>query len=154
MGAVPSTTPQPINPKNDREKARAPPECSAERTAGLVALLESHHGHVPCPPPTSTTPWGCFPYLRVLRGDLQDERQAVVVEVFVEGQQRPVHPALNEVVRVLAKPDGLDPVDDLVVGPHQHVCKRARPCPRAAQTVLVVVWGPDDVLDPCPTAPG
>lgn len=91
-----------------------------------MALLESHHGHGPCPAPVSTTPRGCCPYLRVLRRDLQDERQAVVVEVFVEGQQRPVHPALNEVVRVLAKPDGLDPVDDLVIGPHQHICKKSK----------------------------
>lgn len=81
----------------------------------------SHAGH-PCPTP----PQGCCSYLRVLCGDLQHERQTVVVKVFVEGQERPVHPALDEVVCVLAEPDGLDPVDDLVVGPHQHICRRAR----------------------------
>jgi len=123
----PAQTPIPGKSENDREKARVPHERSASTgRAGLVGLGESHRSRAPCWPPSSKTPQGRCSHLRVLRGDLQHECQTVVVEVFVEGQERPVHPALDEVVRVLAKPDGLDPVNDLVVGPHQHVCKRAR----------------------------
>lgn len=94
----------------------------------------SHASH---PPPKS--PLEAHPYLRVLRGDLQHESQTVVVKVFIKGQECSVHPALNEVVCILAEPDGLDPMNDLVIGPHQHICKRARACFKAAQTVLLVV---------------
>lgn len=94
----------------------------------------SHASH---PPPKS--PLEAHPYLRVLRGDLQHESQTVVVKVFIKGQECSMHPALNEVVCILAEPDGLDPMNDLVIGPHQHICKRARVCFKAAQTVLLVV---------------
>lgn len=106
---------------------KKPSECSALKgRVELVGLVESRCSRAPRWPLSSKIPQGWCSHLRVLRGDLQHERQTVVVEVFIKGQERPVHPALNEVVGVLAKPDGLDPVNDLVVGPHQHVCKRAR----------------------------
>lgn len=121
---------------------KKPSECSALKgRVELVGLVESHGSRAPRWPLSSKIPQGCCSHLRVLRGDLQHERQTVVVEVFIEGQERPVHPALNEVVGVLAKPDGLDPVNDLVVGPHQHVCKRARARPRAGSNYTLGCTG-------------
>lgn len=139
MGAALSTTPQP-SPENDGEKAHAPSGCSALKgRIELVGLVESHCSHVPCQPSSSKISHGGSPYLCVLRGDLQHESQTVVVKVFVKGQECSMHPALNKVVCVLAEPDGLDPVNDLVIGPHQHICKRAGARFKAAQTVLLVV---------------
>lgn len=121
------------HPKNGSIEAHAPSKRSAlEGRVELVASVESPRSRVPPWAPSSEMPRGPCSHLGVLRGDLQHESQAVVVEVLIEGQERPVHAALHQVVGVLAEPDGLDPVNDLVVGPHQHVCERARARLRAS----------------------
>lgn len=61
-------------------------------------------------------------YLCVLRGDLQQQSQSVVIEGFVEGEQRSVDSALVKVSAVLFEADGLNPADDALVTPHQHFC--------------------------------
>lgn len=61
-------------------------------------------------------------YLCVLRGDLQQQRQGVVVEGFVQGEQRSVHAALAQVAAVLLQPNSLDPADHALVAPHKHIC--------------------------------
>lgn len=73
-------------------------------------------------------------YLRVLHGDLQNERQAAVVEGLVQSHERSVHAALQQVAAVLPQTDGHHPVDHLLVGPHKHVCGRrdGRRCERVA----------------------
>lgn len=58
-------------------------------------------------------------YLCVLRGDLQQEGQRVVVEGFVQGHQSSVDAALKQVSAVLFQADGLNPADDALVTPHQ-----------------------------------
>lgn len=60
-------------------------------------------------------------YLCVLRGDLQQQGQGVVVEGIVQGEQRSVDAALVQVAAVLLQPDGLNPADHTLVTPHQHV---------------------------------
>lgn len=60
-------------------------------------------------------------HLGVLRGDLEDQGQRVVVKVLVQGQQGPVHAAFLQVSCVIPQPDGLDPVNHLVIGPDEHI---------------------------------
>lgn len=60
-------------------------------------------------------------YLCVLGGDLQQQSQWVVVEAFIQGEQRSVNAALVEVAAVLLEADGLDPADDALVGPHKNI---------------------------------
>lgn len=65
-------------------------------------------------------------HLGVLCGDLQDQGQRVVVEVLVQGQQGTVHAALLQVPCVVPEPDGLDPVDHLLIGPDQHIWRQEK----------------------------
>ena len=65
-------------------------------------------------------------YLSVLVGDLEEQCQAAVVEVVVQGDQGAVHAALQEDVGVVPQADALHPADDPLVAPHQHVCGRER----------------------------
>lgn len=114
----------------------------------------------PRPCPTLATPLqnpqipqGCCSYLGVLGGDLQHKGQAVVVEVLIQSQQGPVHAALHQVVPVLAQPDGLDPVNHLVVGPHQHICTTARARLRATSHHTrgsEEGWGCPEAFSLCP----
>lgn len=67
-------------------------------------------------------------YLRVLHGDLQDERQAAVVKGLVQSHERSMHAALQQVAAVLPQTDGHHPVDHLLVGPHKHVCGQRDGC--------------------------
>lgn len=60
-------------------------------------------------------------HLGVLCGDLEDQGQRVVVKVLVQGQQGPVHTTLLQVSCVIPQPDGLDPVNHLVIGPDEHI---------------------------------
>lgn len=60
-------------------------------------------------------------HLGILRGDLEDQGQRVVVKVLVQGQQGPVHAALLQVSCIIPQPNGLDPVNHLVVGPDEHI---------------------------------
>lgn len=59
-------------------------------------------------------------YLCVLRGYLQQKSQGVVIEGFVQGEQRSVDSALVEVAAVLLQSDGLNPADHALITPHQH----------------------------------
>lgn len=67
-----------------------------------------------------------FVYLSVLGGDLEEQCQAAVVEVVVEGDQSSVHAALQKDVGVVPQADALHPADDPLVAPHQHVCRHKR----------------------------
>lgn len=60
-------------------------------------------------------------YLCVLHGDLQDECQTAVVEGLIQSNEGPVDAAFQQVAAVLPQPNGDDPVDHLLVGPHQHI---------------------------------
>lgn len=60
-------------------------------------------------------------YLCVLHRDLQDEGQTAVVEGLIQGNERPVDAAFQQVAAVLPQPNGDDPVDHLLIGPHQHI---------------------------------
>lgn len=60
-------------------------------------------------------------YLCVLHGDLQDEGQTAVVEGLIQSNERPVDAAFQQVAAVLPQPNGNDPVDHLLIGPHQHI---------------------------------
>lgn len=60
-------------------------------------------------------------YLCVLGGDLQQQGQGVVVEGVVEGEQCPVNSALIQVGAVLFEADGLNPADEALVAPNQHI---------------------------------
>lgn len=62
-------------------------------------------------------------YLCVLRWDLQQQGQRVVVEGLVQGEQRPVDAALVQVAAVLFEADALDPADHALVTPHQNIWK-------------------------------
>lgn len=68
-------------------------------------------------------PGRCYGYLSVLRGDLEEQRQTAVVEVVVQGDQGAVHAALQEDVGVVPQAYALDPPDDPLVAPHQHICR-------------------------------
>lgn len=65
-------------------------------------------------------------HLGVLRGDLEEQGQRVMVEVLVQGQQGTMHAALVQASCVLPKPNRLDPVDHLVVGPDQHIWRAGK----------------------------
>lgn len=60
-------------------------------------------------------------YLCVLHRDLQDEGQTAVVEGLIQSNERPVDAAFQQVAAVLPQPNGDDPVDHLLIGPHQHI---------------------------------
>lgn len=60
-------------------------------------------------------------YLCVLHRDLQDECQTAVVEGLIQSNERPVDAAFQQVAAVLPQPNGYDPVDHLLIGPHQHI---------------------------------
>lgn len=60
-------------------------------------------------------------YLGVLHRDLQDEGQTAVVEGLIQSNERPVDAAFQQVAAVLPQPNGYDPVDHLLIGPHQHI---------------------------------
>lgn len=59
--------------------------------------------------------------LGVLRGDLEDQGQSVVVKVLIQSQQGTMHATLMQVPRIVPKPNRLDPVNHLVIGPDQHI---------------------------------
>lgn len=67
-----------------------------------------------------------YEYLCVLHRDLQDESQTAVVEGLIQGHQRPVDSAFQQVAAVLPQTNGYDPVDHLLIGPHQHVWGQKR----------------------------
>lgn len=60
-------------------------------------------------------------YLCVLCGDLQQQGQGVVIEGFIQGDQRAVNPVLIEAAAVLFEADALNPADHALVTPHQDV---------------------------------
>lgn len=62
-----------------------------------------------------------YEHLCVLHRNLQDECEAAVVEGLVQSDERSMNAALQQVATVLPQTDGLDPVDHLLIGPHQHV---------------------------------
>lgn len=118
-----------------------------------MTLVQSHHSHVAHWPLSSQIPQAHCSYLGVLGGDLQHKSQAVVVKVLIEGQQGPVHATLHQVVPILAQPDGLDPVNDLIIGPHQHICTTARAWFRATSHHThgsEEVWGCPEALSLSP----
>lgn len=49
-----------------------------------------------------------------------------MVEILIQGQEGAVHAALTQVTRVVAQPDGLDPVNHLLIGPDQQICGQLR----------------------------
>ena len=61
-------------------------------------------------------------YLCVLRGDLQQQGQCVVVEGLVQRQQGSVDSVLVQAAAVLLQTNGRHPADHTLVTPHQHVC--------------------------------
>ena len=46
-----------------------------------------------------------------------------MVKALVMRDECAMHTGLDEVVSVLFKADALDPFDDSLVGPYQHICK-------------------------------
>lgn len=109
---------------SQKSRAQAFNELIAFQANSLWATLQDTQNNFSPPPPRRT----CL-YLRVLHGDLQDERQAAVVEGLVQSHQRSVHAALQQVAAVLPQTDGHHPVGHLLVGPHQHVCGSERRTP-------------------------
>lgn len=77
-----------------------------------------------------------LPHLSALHGDLQDEGQATVVKVLIQGDEGTVHATLQQIVAVLLQADGLYPVYHPVVGPHQNVCAAAHTHGKASCSVL------------------
>ena len=61
-------------------------------------------------------------YLSVLGGDLEEESQAAVVEVVIQGDESSVHAALQQDVGIVPQAYALHPADDALVAPHQHIC--------------------------------
>lgn len=64
-----------------------------------------------------------------MRGDLEEQRQTAVIEIVVEGDQSAVHAALQEDVGVVPEAYALDPADDPLVAPHQHICRSTEDTP-------------------------
>ena len=60
-------------------------------------------------------------HLGVLCGNLENQGQRVVVKVLIQGQQGTMHTALLQISCIIPEPNGLDPVNHLVVGPDQHI---------------------------------
>lgn len=60
-------------------------------------------------------------HLCVLHRDLQDECEAAVVEGLVQSDECSMDTTLQQVGAVLPQTNGQDPVDHLLVCPHQHI---------------------------------
>lgn len=96
-------------------------------------------------------------HLRVLSWDLQQERQGVGVEGLVQGHQRTVDAALEEIVGVFFEADRQDPANHAIVAPNQHICRQVQARLQAPQEVLSRVcpatWDRDAPAGPKPPAP-
>lgn len=62
-----------------------------------------------------------YNHLCVLHRDLQDECEAAVVKGLIQSDERSVDSALQQVAAVVPQTNGQDPVNHLLVGPHQHI---------------------------------
>lgn len=70
-----------------------------------------------------------YNHLCALHRDLQDECETTVVEGLVQSDERSMDSALQQVAAILPQTNGQDPVDHLLVGPHQHIYNK-RDCLR------------------------
>lgn len=94
-------------------------------------------------------------HLRILRGDLQEQGQVGVVEGLVQGEKRPVHPALREVRGEFLQSQSGHPTHDPLIGPHHHVWDR-RDCQLLAGPITPIAssWPrPHAGSTPSPKAP-
>lgn len=62
-----------------------------------------------------------YNHLCVLHRDLQDECEAAVVKGLVQREESSVDAALQKVAVILPQTNGQDPMDHLLIGPHQHI---------------------------------
>lgn len=62
-------------------------------------------------------------YLSVLCGDLEEQCQAAVVKVVIQGNQSSMHTAFQQDVGVVPQAYALHPADDPLITPHQNVCR-------------------------------
>lgn len=75
-------------------------------------------------------------HLRVLCWDLQQERQGVGVEGLVQGHQRAVDAALEEIVGVFSEADRQDPANHAIIAPNEHICRQVQARLQAPQEAL------------------
>lgn len=62
-------------------------------------------------------------HLCVLSGDLQQQGQGVVIKGIIQGEQCTMDATLTKVAAVLFETNGLNPTDDTLITPHQHIWK-------------------------------
>lgn len=61
-------------------------------------------------------------YLSVLGGDLEEECQAAVVKVVIQGNKGSMHAAFQQDVGIVSQAYALHPADDALITPHQYIC--------------------------------